>query len=436
MARCGSDARRRAYTSEVTFWAFLAQVLSEDGSCARAVAGVQSWFCSHGIEPPSCDNSSYCKARRRLPEQMLEAIHRRLVSDLGRRTHSGLLWCGHNVKAIDGTTVQLPDTPENQREYPQPEGQKEGCGFPVMQLAGLINLCHGGFEQFVVSGGKRHDHVLLGSVLDHIGADEVLVGDRAFCSYEMFARSAGQESWMLVRLHQKRKVNWRKGKRIGREQRVVRWKRPQQSGRSTLSPDQWADLPGEMDIRLVRVKTIGRDGKRKVMYLATNLLDPVRYEAEDFAALYFQRWEIELRFRDLKTTMRMEKLRTKTPEMARKEAAMFVIAYNAVRSLILLAACGADTNPWRISFKGALQVLDTFRPLFRNLHHRPLLRAQMLTELLLQIAGRQVPERPGRQEPRAVKSRPKPFPLLNAPRHEYREILHRSTYRKPADKAA
>ena len=432
VANCAENQRRRLFTNEVTFWAFLSQVLSEDGSCARAVAAVQSWSLDHDLVLPSADTSSYCKARQRLPLAMLDAIHDEVTRSLDGQMPGDLRWHGHIVKAFDGSSVQLPDTVDNQQQYPQPGSQQPGCGFPVMKIAGLINLCHGGWDQFVLSDLHAHDVRLLDKMLPGIGKDEVLVADRAFCSYEMFARSLMQQSWLVARLHQKRKADWRRGRKIAPDQRIVTWCKPQQPSGSSLSAEQWAGLPEEINIRLIKVKTRGRDGKAKEMILASNLLDAEAYPAEDIAQLYCDRWNIELRLRDLKTTMGMEMLRTKTPEMARKEVAMFVIAYNALRLLMLRASIKYNSELWRISFQGSLQLIQTWSGQFRGLQHKPIVRASLVDRLLCQIAQRIVPSRPGRHEPRALKRRPKPFPLLTKPRAEYDEIQHRSRYRKAA----
>jgi hypothetical protein len=420
------NRRVRHFPDEVTFWAFLSQTLSEDRSCARAVAEVQSWRLDHGQSLPSADTSSYCKARQRLPMTMLEAVHEDLRNSLSRQTPTELLWHGHVVKAIDGSSVQLPDTPENQLVFPQPSNQKPGCGFPVMQFGALINLCNGAWEQFVVSEMTIHDHKLLHAMLPYIACNEVLLADRAFCSYEMMARTAGQGAWMVARLHQARTNDWRKGKKAGPNQRIVTWCKPSQPAGSCLSREQWAQLPEQIQVRLIRVRARDRDGKLKTMFLATTLMDTVRYPEEDIAALYFQRWEIELRLRDLKTTMGMELLRTQTPEMARKELTMFVIAYNALRLLMLKASLECGAALWRISFKGTIQVVATWNGRFSRLHHKPKSRSELFSELLGQIAQRKVPLRPGRQEPRAIKRRPKPFPRLTTPRKQFQDELRRN----------
>jgi len=430
VAEAAGLQRRRHFSREVTFWAFLNQVLEEDGSCADAVAQVQSWCQEDGRALPSADTSSYCKARQRLPLSMLENLHERLRTSLDQEAGSELLWCGHVVKAIDGSSVQLPDTPDNQLKYPQPPGQKAGCGFPVMQLSALIDLRHGGWQHVTTSPQSVHDHGLVGRMLPHLQRGEVLTADRAYSSYEMMARMSQKGCWLVSRLHQARKVDWRKGRRIGLDQRIVRWARPSQPAGSGLSQEEWTGLPKELDARLIRVRAIGRDGKPRRLILVTNLLDSKRYPARQIEELYCQRWQIELRLRDLKTTMGMEMLRTKTPEMARKELCMFLIAYNAMRLLMLRAGALLGRSSEQLSFKGTLQVVRAWRREFSGLHNAPRRRAEVNAELLFQIAARIRLPRPGRHEPRAVKRRPKSYQYLTKPRHEFQEIQHRSSYRK------
>lgn len=427
--------RDREYPDPVTFWAFLGQILSEDGSCGRAVAEVQQWRQQQGQCPPSADTSSFCKARRRLPQAMLDGVHAHLCATLTRQTPRDWLWHGRIVKAIDGSSVQLPDTPENQRAYPQPPTQREGCGFPVMEFGGLINLCNGAWEQLVLSSMDFGDHTLLDAAMEHIDPGDVLVTDRAFGSYEMMARIARRGAAMVARLHQARKLDWRQGKKAGPDQRIVTWTKPrQQSALSRLSAAEWEQLPETIEVRLIRVRGEGRDGKARTLYLATTLVDTVEYPAEDIAALYCQRWEIELRLRDLKTTLGMELLRTKTPEMARKELAMFVIAYNALRLLMVQASVREGVNLWRLSFKGTLQVVAAWDRSFAGLGHRPEARRRLYGELLAQIAQRTNPHRPGRQEPRAQKRRPKPYPFLMEPRRAFKDRLRKTRQQARAQK--
>lgn len=432
-----ANQREREFPDPVTFWAFLGQVLSEDGSCGQAVAEVQHWRQQSGQRPPSADTSSYCKARRRLPQELLDGVHRHLVATLDRQMPSQWLWHGRVAKAVDGSSVQLPDTPENQRAYPQPPTQREGCGFPVMQFGAILNLCTGAWEHLVLSSMDFGDHTLLDAAFDHLTPGDVLVADRAFGSYEMMARLGQQDIAMVARHHHGRKLDWRRGKKVGPDQRIVVWEKPrQQPSGSRLGAEQWESLPEQIDVRLIRVRGRGREGEARTLYLATTLVDTELYPAGDIADLYCQRWEIELRLRDLKTTMGMELLRTKTPEMARKEMAMFIIAYNALRVLMLQASVREGVSLWRISFKGTMQVVAAWDRGFEGLRHQPVSRRKLYGQLLEQIAKREVPHRPGRQEPRAKKRRPKPFPLLMEPRRAYKERLRKNSQRNPSRKVA
>ena len=433
----GSETRRRRHFSdEVTFWGFLSQVISEDRSCAHALARIQAWLADHGAPVPSASTGAFCKARARLPMVLVEGVHAHLCGQLAREVSGDDLWCGHVAKALDGSSVQLPDTPENQELYPQPSCQKEGCGFPIMKISGLLNLSHGGWEQWVTSDRFHHDMGHVADIEAYLGPDEVLVADRPYCSYELMARLREKGVWMVVRLHQKRKVDWRRGRKLsGNGDRLFTWKKPvRQSPKSRIGADEWAALPDELPVRLVRASFVGRDGKTKTIVIATTLLDAVKYAPGDIEQLYGDRWQIELRLRDIKTTMGMEALRARTPEMAQKEVAFFAIAYNVVRLLMMKAANRHGGWPQRISFKGTLQVLHSWSGRYRKLHHQPRKSAQLYDEMLEQIAARVVPCRPGRSEPRAVKKRPKPHQLLTAPRGQFQEIQHRSRYRKTTNK--
>jgi hypothetical protein len=186
-----------------------------------------------------------------------------------------------------------------------------------------------------------------------------------------------------------------------------------------LGTGEWSQIPDQMEVRVIRVKGPGRDGKATTKYLVTTLLDSLGYPAEEIASLYFHRWEIEVRFRDIKTTLSMEMLRTRSPEMIRKELLMHLIAYNAMRLLIHKSAERHGGNARRLSFKGALQVLASSTAAFRGTWKKPAARHREKERLLRRIAERIVPERPGRNEPRRVKRRPKCTSWLQQPRRDY-----------------
>ncbi|MCB1063366.1 MAG: transposase [Verrucomicrobiae bacterium] len=210
LARHADTDRTRVYSQEVTFWAFFEQVLSEDGSCAQSVARVQQWHAQADLPAPSANTASYVEARQRLPSSMLQSIHHALFTALSTRICSADLWRGHRVKAIDATSVQMPDTAFNQQAYPQPSGQSPGCGFPVVQLVGLIDLIHGGLENFVESPIAVSELRGFDLLLPYVAENEVLVGDRAYSSYEAIARLHGGGAHFVGRVHQSRRIDFRK----------------------------------------------------------------------------------------------------------------------------------------------------------------------------------------------------------------------------------
>jgi hypothetical protein len=297
-----------------------------------------------------------------------------------------------------------------------------GCGFPVIQLVGLIDLGHGGLRDF------SHSDIVTGELRGHdqlesqLAEGDVLVADRLYSSYEVVARLQQRGVEFIGRNHQARKCDFRRGKKLGPNERIQVWKKPrQQPALSRLSEEEWTLLAEQMEIRIIRVKGPDREGERTTRYVVTTLLDAEKYPWDEVASLYVHRWEIELRFRDIKTTMGMELLRTEKPEMVRKEVLMHMIAYNIVRLLMLKAGIAAGVNHRRISFKGTLQVLEESRVSFEKVASSARAISIEKDNLLERIAERIVPDRPGRNEPRKKKRRPKSYGWLQRPRHEYFE---------------
>ena len=196
-----------------------------------------------------------------------------------------------------------------------------------------------------------------------------------------------------------------------------------------LTPKEWARMPAQITVRILRFTAAIRGFRHRRVTLVTTLLDPKTYPAEQLIALYARRWRLELCLRDLKTTMGMERLRCQSPAMVEKELLAYLLAHNLVRALMAEAAARHEAQLERMSFKGALDALRQYSAALGQAPNRTL-RRQLWEDLLLNLARDLVPWRPGRQEPRAVKRRPKPFPLLNRPRRQFVEIPHRGRYWK------
>ena len=322
----------------------------------------------------------------------------------------------------------MADTPENQKLYPQPSSQKPGCGFPLLKFLPIFSLASGAIQAVVTSDWKNHDVRLLHQAWDLFSKGDVLLTDRAFGDYVTLAARPQRGVDGVARLSGARKVDFRKAvKRLGRDDALFEWCKGYQQS-DILTPEEGQALPDKLTVRILRFTAVIR-GRRQRVVLVTTLLDPVLYPAHELIALYRRRWEMELTLRHLKTTMGMEPLRCQSPEMARKELLAYLVASNLIRCLMAEAVAEAGVLMTRLSFKGTVDAVRNYSAEMRAARSKGK-REELWTCLVATIAADLVPERPGRREPRAVKRRPKPYPLLNKPRHQFKDTPHHNRYRK------
>jgi len=428
LAQIDPTTRQRHFGHVPVFWTWLAQILESNASCSKAVSLLQAWSRAAGLAVPSGRTGGYCQARGRIGFEFLRAVHERIRTTLAGSVRPRDLWHGHVVKAIDGTTFQLLDTQPNQRDHPQPGGQKAGCGFPTMGVVGVLNLAHGGWEGFETCPHTAHDSAVAPRLLKHVAADEILLGDRAFGSYELIARLRQQDAHAVMRLHQARhaKLDWRKGRKLGANERLVTWQKPRyQPAGSTLDPEAWKALPETLALRYIRAGYEDRDGAKRMLVVVTTLLDPVKYEAREVTDLYARRWDIELKLRDLKTTLGMERIDVRTPGLAHRALWMMMIACNLLRGLMQRAAIEADKPIAHMSFKGHLDHAVASRDSYLIHRHHPRRLTAHHLAVVETCAAKTIDPRPDRHEPRALKRRPKNYPLLTSPRAEFRATPHR-----------
>jgi hypothetical protein len=422
----GPHSRQRVFTLRRTFWGFLSQVLTPHTSCREVVRQFQALLGLHTREPIDSASSAYCQARGRLPLPRLEAALPLSAQAADQRRGDQGRLNGRPVKVVDGTTVQLPDTPDNQRRYPQPRSQQPGCGFPVMKPVALFSLASGAILAVARENLHWHDLRLFRRLWSWLQRGDILLGDRAFGDFVTLAQLPAQGVDVVARLHSGRKVDFRRGQSLGLKDALFTWSKTAVRPKY-LTRRQWQRLPGEITVRVLCLDLSARGFRTRRLALVTTLLDPRSYPAPELFDLYRRRWCLELCFRDLKTTMGMEHLRCHSPAMVHKELLMFLIAHNLIRALIAQAARTHDVDPQRISFKGSVDATRQFSGALaqaRTQRQRRRLQGQLLAILAEDL----VPHRPNRREPRAVKRRPKPFRLLNRPRHQFREIPHRNRY--------
>jgi hypothetical protein len=409
--------RDRLFTPFVTLWVFLSQVLDADPCCRAAVARFCAWRAAQQLPPCSPDPSAYCKARGRLPEGVLQ----RLTRLTGRRVHShGLApwwWNGHPLKVVDGTTASLPDTQANQQEYPQPNSQKPGFGFPIVRLVVLFSLTVGTVLDAALgrySGKRTGETALFHGLQDNLENGDILLADRYYCSYWEIAFVQQRGAALVCRLHQRRRADFRRGRRLGADDHVVTWSKPKRP--EWLDEATYAALPDTLTVREVRVQVAIPGFRTQVLVVATTLLDPEAMPRSDVALLYRLRWYAELNLRALKQTLQMDILRCQTPALVRKEIWAHLLAYNLIREQMAAAARDRNLFPVQLSFKGAVQAVKAFAGwLWTAGVAEWVAVCRRLREV---IASYRLEERPNRAEPRQRKRRPKPYPFLKEPRRK------------------
>jgi Transposase DDE domain len=414
--------RVRIYTPLITLWTFMTQVLDADHSCRKAVRSLTAFLVSEGQPAICADTSNYCKARKRLPLSFIVRLVRKLGELLDGKASAEWLWNGREVHMVDGSSASMPDTPANQRAFPQPAGQKPGVGFPLARFVAIMSLATGAVRDLAIGpckGKRTGETSLLRSLVRRMKAGAILLGDRSFASYFGIAELLQQQIDGVFRMHQRRKIDFRRGRCLGVTDHLVRWTKPDRP--EWMDEATYALMPEEIWVRELRYRIVEAGYRVHEIVLVTTLLDPIVYTKEDLAELYLKRWNIELDLRSIKIVMQMDVLRCKSPDMVEKEIWLHMLVYNVIRGLIVTAAAKNGAAPRELSFKGTLQAITAFRDTLRT--GDPKRRSKLWQAMLAAIAYDRVGDRPGRVEPRAKKRRPKQYDLLNCPRAEARKRL-------------
>jgi hypothetical protein len=419
---CGHQWRDRIYSPWITLSLFLSQMISDDHSCDEAVERLQKFRHDQGLSSVSPDTGSYCEARQRLPEELIWNLARRTGRDIHDRSKKSWLFHGRPVKIVDGSTVVMPDTRENQKAYPQPSTQAPGVGFPMARVLVIFSLAVGTVLDAAIGpyrGKQTSELALLRQIIGYFQPGDIVLADRFYCSFWPIAALQARGVDVVVRLHQARTADFRRGRRLGHEDHIVTWPRRQEIPK-WMGRDEYDTMPRELEIRELRIRVRDRTKRVREMVIATTLLDCELYSGDELRGLYRERWHAELDLRSLKTVMQMEMLRTKSPEMVRKEIGMYFLAYNLIRGTMAEAARVERIEPRRLSFKGALHTVRAFEE--SHLYEASRIEAD-LPRLVELIGQKRVGDRPDRYDPRAVKRRPKPHPLLKMSRREAQRLI-------------
>lgn len=424
----GSNSRNRIYNKSNTFWLFMNQLLSDDGSCQEVVHKLKSYASLRGMQIPSSSTAAYTKARQRLGEEELEKILD-YTSEIDEDLIEEKSIClGRRVVVVDGTGLSMPDTKKNREKWDQEHQQKEGCGFPLMQVTACFSLKTGALLSR--RQGKLYENEInhFRSMWDVFKKGDIMLGDKGFCAYHDMSMLQKREVDSVVSLAKRKPVASSEAiKVLGKDDLLIHWKKPKKG--KTFTKEEWAMVPEELILRQVKVNVQYKGFRTKVFYIVTTLLDEQKYPPEELAELYYRRWDVELFFRDIKTTLGMDVLRSKSPEMIRREILMYLIAYNCLRRLMVDAAHRMQVPVRKVSFKGSVQAVRSWEP---HLSHK--MSKAKITNMLIQlhksITQTMLSNPLGRSEPRAIKRRPKNFQLLTTHRSKMVVYKSKNYYRK------
>ena len=411
--------RNRLLDPATTISLFILQVLHGNTACQHVVQfGLRAFT-----------DVAYCAARRRIPLAVFQQLLQSVADTMRQSTTTASTWFGHRVWILDGSGFSMSDTPELQRHFGQPGNQRPGRGFPVAKFLALFDLATGMLPRIESAPLRSHDMSRAAVATAGLEPGDVVLGDRGFCSYAHLAILHNRKLHGVFRIHQRQIVDFTpgrpfatKGKAKGARKsppglphsrwvlahdesdHVVIWYKPTQHP-AWITQEDYAKLPDELRVRELRYKVQSPGFRVSAVTLVTTLLDASVYSASALVELYFRRWQIEVDFRHLKTTMKMDVLRCKTVEGVLKELAVYALVYNLVRSVMYESARFQGVAAERVS------LLDAVRWLLSPAGEGD------VSKLVVN------PARPGRFEPRVVKRRPKEYPLMTRPRAELRKAL-------------
>jgi hypothetical protein len=405
------------YTPAVTVWVFLSQCFCEDHSCRKAVLRLSAWRVASGRRPCSPQTGAYCTARANLPEEALHSLVRETGKQPEDESPESWLWHGRKVRVVDGSTITMADTAANQAVYPQQKTQKAGCGFPIARILVIFSLSVGTVLEAAIGkyeGKQTGENSLFRNLYEVLDEGDIVVADRYFSGWSDIALPLARGIDIVVRKHQHRATDFRTGVRLGHDDHLVVWARPQQP--KWMSAEQYATLPDALTLREVRIQVKQKGFRTKSLVVVTTLVDADEYPPEEIALLYRRRWQAELNLRSLKIVLKMDHLLCKKPQCVRNAFYTHLLGYNLIRGVIAVAAFQSGRSPWEVSFKATLQALDEFLPILLS----KVSTEQWCKALLEGAAKHLVGNRPDRVEPRLRKRRPKPYKHLREPRRNYK----------------
>lgn len=417
-------AQDQLFSTQIVLWAFLAQCLRDGkgAACTAAVQDIATYLIQTNREVPSGDTGDYCRARAKLSLPALRRLVIESARQLQDEVDASWLWQGHHAKLVDGFTFTMPDTLDNQKAFPQNPSQEPGVGFPIARACAILSLATGCVCDVAIgpyAGKETGENALLRDMLDVFDEDDVVVFDRYYCSYMMLALLSIRGAQVCTRVHQRRRTDFRRGTRLGHEDHLITWTRPERP--PWMSSETYDQIPETLTFRELRYDVDEPGCRTSSLTVITSLTDAKAYPKEAIAELYGLRWNVELDIRAIKQSLNLEHLRCKTAHMIHLELWVTLLAYNLIRKVIAMSAAVHEKQPRCLSFTAACQAILSAWMLFSVGCVQSV--QDMRTMLLTQIAAAEVGNRPDRVEPRVIKRRRHHYPLMQHPRDKLRTEL-------------
>ncbi|MEK6575846.1 MAG: IS4 family transposase, partial [Chloroflexota bacterium] len=331
-----------------------------------------------------------------------------------------------HAKLIDGFTFTMPDTPQNQAEYPQAKTQQPGVGLPIARAVAILSLATACVLNAAIgpyAGKETGESALLRTLLRSLLAGDIAVFDRYCCSFLMIALMLSQGTDVCARLHQMRSSDFRRGRRLGKNDHLIVWTRPHRP--TWMDEATYERIPATLELREIRYQVVEQGRRTKFVTVVTTLTDAEQYTTEEIAELYGFRWNAELDIRSLKSSLNLGHVRCKSPEMVRRELWTTLLAYNLIRTTAAGAALLHDAQPRQMSFTSTCQYVLSSWMLLSGHPINATAITSYCRSLLAQIAACEVANRPGRLEPRVLKRRRHGYKLMQKPRHVLRNELRK-----------
>lgn len=388
--------RTRTFPPAMALGLFVSQVLSRNDACSTVIANFNRERKRKNLPPVREDPSAYCKARGKLPVELIDRLNTKLVQKIKPKTPRNWKWKGRDVYLVDGLVLRAPDTIANQEAYPQPSSQQDGLGFPQLRMIVTTCLATGCILHYntgQVEGKKTGEVTLFREKHGDFETGDVVVGDANFESFHDAALLKQREVDLVCCINGSRVSPFDDGACKKIEEKIISVGKPD-FDKNRFTRAQWEALPDTISYRVIRYRVAGR---KTEITIVTTLLDQTEFSAQDIADVYGLRWDVEIDICSYKSTMGMSDLRCRTPENLEREIAVSVLAYNLVCFLMADTAAVLKVHPREISFSKARDAWCTYSD--------ELTTSEDLMWIILSASSHLVRNRPGREEPRVIKKR-------------------------------